>query len=87
MTLGTVIALIGLGLTIAVQLVTVGIFVGKINAFSEMTAFRFSLLEKKQDKYNNMQERLAVVENSDKSAHHRIDTLMRRSSAGGTSGL
>ncbi len=29
-------------------------------------------LETKQDKYNNLQERVAVLENSDKVAHHRI---------------
>lgn len=30
-------------------------------------------LEKKQDKYNNLQERTAIVEQSSKSAHHRQD--------------
>jgi len=65
-----------LALTLVVQLITVGIFIGKINAFQKMTEFRFGQLERKQDKYNHMQERLAVVENSDKSAHHRIDRLM-----------
>lgn len=65
-----------MALTLIVQLITVGIFIGKINAFQKMTEFRFVQLERKQDKYNHMQERLAVVENSDKSAHHRIDNLM-----------
>lgn len=34
---------------------------------------RFESLEKKQDKHNNLIERMAVVEQSVKSAHHRID--------------
>ncbi len=32
-------------------------------------------LEKKQDKYNNLQERTAIVEQSAKSAHHRMDEI------------
>lgn len=34
-------------------------------------------LEKKQDKHNCLVERMAVVEQSTKSAHHRIDELKR----------
>lgn len=78
MTIGTIIALVGLGLTIVVQLISIGIFVGRIDALKELFQFRLNALEQKQNKYNNMQERLAVVENSDKVAHHRIDTLMRK---------
>lgn len=32
-------------------------------------------LEKKQDKHNNLIERMVVVEQSVKSAHHRIDDI------------
>lgn len=32
-------------------------------------------LEKKQDRYNNLQERMAYAESSLKSAHHRIDDM------------
>lgn len=32
-------------------------------------------LEEKQDKHNNLIERMAIVEQSTKSAHHRIDDL------------
>ena len=32
-------------------------------------------LEKKMDKHNDMQNRLAVAENSLKSVHHRLDEL------------
>ena len=36
---------------------------------------RLHYLEEKMDKHNNMQERLAIVEQSAKSAHHRLDDL------------
>ena len=32
-------------------------------------------LEKKQDKHNNLIERMVRVEDSAKSAHHRLDSL------------
>lgn len=36
---------------------------------------RLGYLEQKMDKHNNLQERMAVVEQSAKSAHHRIDDI------------
>ena len=36
---------------------------------------RLNYLEQKMDKHNNLQERMAVVEQSTKSAHHRIDDI------------
>ena len=42
---------------------------------SNMTIYRLDLLEKKQDKHNNLIERMTVVEQSTKSAHHRIDHI------------
>lgn len=36
---------------------------------------KFEAVEKKQDKHNNLIERMAIVEQSTKSAHHRIDTI------------
>lgn len=35
-------------------------------------------LEKKQDKYNHLQERMAVAENSLKSAHRRLSESEKR---------
>jgi hypothetical protein len=49
--IGIIINLITLG-------VTIGVFVSKIN----LVLFRIEQLEKKQDKYNGMQERLGKVE-------------------------
>ena len=49
--IGIIINLITLG-------VTIGVFVSKIN----LVLFRIEQLEKKQDKYNGLQERLGKVE-------------------------
>jgi len=35
----------------------------------------FTRLEKKQDKHNGLIERMVVVEQSSKSAHHRLDHM------------
>ena len=40
-----------------------------------LQAYRIEQLEKKVDKHNNLVERMVVVEQSTKSAHHRIDTF------------
>lgn len=48
-----------------------GTFAGKITT-------KISNLEKKQDKHNNLIERMTVVEQSTKSAHHRIDEQMEK---------
>lgn len=37
-----------------------------------------SVLSNRVDKHNNLVERMAVVEQSTKSAHHRIDTIEKR---------
>ena len=40
-----------------------------------LIAYRIEQLEKKVSKHNNLVERMVVVEQSTKSAHHRIDHL------------
>jgi uncharacterized protein YlxW (UPF0749 family) len=37
--------------------------------------YKIDKLTEKQEKYNNLQERIALVEASAKSAHHRLDSL------------
>ena len=49
---------------------------GGIIASGRLTIYRISQLEKKVEKHNNLVERMVKVENSVKSAHHRIDELM-----------
>ena len=67
-----------LGLSIAVQLITIGIFVGKLNTFQKMVEFRLDRLEKKQDRYNHLQERMTRNEESLKSAHKRLNEVEDR---------
>ena len=67
-----------LGLTIAAQLITIGIFVGKLNTFQKMVEFRLDRLESKQDKYNHLQERTIRNEESIKSAHKRLGEVEER---------
>ena len=53
---------------IVVNMMTLAFFAGIVWT-------KMHMLEKKQDKYNNIQERIALNEQSVKSAHHRIDDL------------
>ncbi len=45
---------------------------------SRLTVYRIGQLEKKVEKHNNLVERMAIVEQSAKSAHHRLDDLADR---------
>lgn len=69
------IEIIGVAIVIVVQLISIGVFIGKNNEFKEHLTYRLNELEKKQDKHNNLIERMTVVEQSTKSAHHRLDTM------------
>lgn len=42
---------------------------------SNKTIYRIDQLEKKVDKHNGLVERMVVVEQSTKSAHHRLDGM------------
>ena len=60
----------------------VGTIIGSITGVlvsNKLTTFRIEQLEKKIDKYANnvdeIKERLVIVEQSTKSAHHRLDGL------------
>lgn len=70
--------------TIIVNIVLIAFFSGTLKANQthqkEMLEFlrlefkeHFDRLEAKQDKHNNLIERMVVVEQSCKSAHHRMD--------------
>jgi tetrahydromethanopterin S-methyltransferase subunit G len=44
---------------------------------SKLTIYRIDQLEKKVDKHNGLVERMVVVEQSTKSAHHRLDDIVK----------
>lgn len=62
-------------LVIIVNVLSAGIFVGGLAVSIKFIEEQICRLEEKQDKHNNLIERMAVVEQSTKSAHHRIDEL------------
>jgi len=55
-----------------IQMVVYAISVG---SFAGVVLTKISALEKKMDKHNGLVERMVVVEESTKSAHHRIDEV------------
>lgn len=50
---------------------------GGIVAANRLTNYRISELEKQMQKHNDLVERLTIVEQSTKSAHRRLDELLR----------
>lgn len=82
---GAVIAIIVSLLGLVVQIIAVGIYIGKLEGFKALVDFRFQALEKKQDKHNNLMERVYKNENKISgmqeklsSSHKRSDDLQRR---------
>lgn len=60
--------LLGILITVVIQALYIAFKIGK---FEE----KLTALEKKQDKHNNLIERMVRVEDSTKSAHHRLDNI------------
>lgn len=63
---------------IVVQCLTAGVFIGGLAMSIKFIEAQIKRLEEKQDKHNNLIERMGIVEQSTKSAHHRIDELKRK---------
>lgn len=64
-------------LVILVNVLSAGIFVGGLAMSIKYIEMQINRLEEKQDKHNSLIERMAIVEQSSKSAHHRIDDISR----------
>ncbi|MCD8377230.1 MAG: hypothetical protein LUB59_00415 [Candidatus Gastranaerophilales bacterium] len=82
----SIISIVGLALTLVVNLCIVAYMQGRTvtqqQDFEKLFELNkkdvenhFKRLELKQDKHNNLIERMAIVEQSTKSAHHRLDSL------------
>lgn len=65
-------------LQIVIQAVTVSAIVTTVRCSQKFTEEKLNALEKKQDKHNSLIERMVIVEQSCKSAHHRIDENTQR---------
>ena len=59
-----------------VQLITAGICIGVYKCTVSFMQQQIAELKQDMKKYNNVLERLIHVEDSAKSAHHRIDELL-----------
>lgn len=64
-----------LAFCIVVQLLTAGICIGVYKCTVSFMQQEIAELKHDMRKYNNVLERLIHVEDSSKSAHHRIDKL------------
>ena len=62
-------------LIIVVNVLTAGIFLGGLAMSIKFIEQQIQHLEEKQDKHNNLIERMVKVEESTKSAHHRLDNI------------
>lgn len=51
------------------------VYAVSLGSFGGVVLTRLNYLEKKMDKHNNLVERMVAVEQSSRSAHHRIDDL------------
>lgn len=60
---------------IVINVLSAGIFLGGLAMSIKFIEAQIKRLEEKQDRHNNLIERMAKVEASASSAHHRIDDL------------
>ena len=63
----------------------IGTLVGSLAGIlttNKLTTYRIEQLEDKVKKHNNLIERMVAVEQSTKSAHHRIDEIIEKEMEG-----
>lgn len=64
-------------LSIVINIIAVGVFIGVYKTTIDFMQLQIMELKEDMRKYNNMLERMISVEQSTKSAHHRIDDLVK----------
>lgn len=64
--------------SIIIQLVAIGIFIGVYKTTIAFMQDQIKELKNDMRKYNNILERMIRVEDSAKSAHHRLDTMEKQ---------
>ena len=65
-------------IVIIINVMTAGIFLGGLAMSIKFIEQQIKRLEEKQDKHNNLVERMVKVEESAKSAHKRLDILDKK---------
>ena len=63
-------------MSVVIQLVSIGIVIGIYKTTINFMQVQIQELKDDMKKYNNMLERMIIVEQSTKSAHHRIDEIL-----------
>ncbi len=64
-------------MSVIIQLVAMGVVIGIYKTTISFMQVQIAELKDDMKKYNNMLERMIVVEQSTKSAHHRIDDILK----------
>ena len=77
MDMETTIALASFIITLIIQVFSAGLFIGGLIFSIKYMEKQIKRLEEKQDKHNNLIERMVRVEDSTKSAHKRIDEMKK----------
>ena len=62
-------------MSVIIQLIAIGIFIGVYKTTITFMSDEIKELKEDMRKYNNILERMIIVEQSTKSAHHRIDEI------------
>lgn len=73
---GTVIAVASFVISLIIQIFSAGLFIGGLVFSIKYMEKQIRRLEEKQDKHNNLVERMVRVEDSAKSAHKRLDGMV-----------
>lgn len=63
-------------ISVSIQLISIGIIIGIYKTTINFMQLQIQDLKEDMRKYNNILERMIVVEQSTKSAHHRIDEII-----------
>ena len=81
-TIAIVLTAVGVVVGFIVQLMTAGIYIGKLEGFQKLVNFRFDEQQKKLDAHNNFITRVYELERKDgikeeqiKVANHRLEDL------------
>lgn len=79
---GAIIAIIVSIVGMVIQIISVGIYIGKLEGFKELVNFKFDLQDKKLSEHNNFIKRVYELEKKDgiqdekiEVANHRISDL------------
>lgn len=77
-TIGTIIAVLATVIGLIVQILTAGIYIGKLEGFKELINHRFNEQDKRLDAHNNFITRVYDLESKDKVKEEQIKVANNR---------